>query len=261
MVIVGIHMGHDASLSVIRDGKLIYASSVERHSKVKKDFYLTKEFFINTLECLGITLDNIDFITMGYWNKGTCNFISLYSPEHVSYPFNTFGTYNQSSRILNHIEGTERPELIKGKGYTMPHTIDRMNYPFVDWHQTFRSHLDMNVEIDGYNRLIPGYFVNHHTAHAASTFYTSPFEKSAIFTADASMHDHSNCSGYFVGKGNKLQNFRQPGYMMGNFYDAATEWLGLGPGTLKAGTLMGLSSYGRVSKKAQDNWKKWTCPV
>jgi carbamoyltransferase len=131
----------------------------------------------------------------------------------------------------------------------------------VDWHQTFRSHLDMNVEIDGYNRLIPGYFVNHHTAHAASTFYTSPFEKSAIFTADASMHDHSNCSGYFVGKGNKLQNFRQPGYMMGNFYDAATEWLGLGPGTLKAGTLMGLSSYGRVSKKAQDNWKKWTCPV
>ena len=24
---------------------------------------------------------------------------------------------------------------------------------------------------------------------------------------------------------------------------------------------MGLSSYGRVSKKAQDNWKKWTCPV
>ena len=261
MVIVGIHMGHDASLSVIRDGKLVYSSSVERHSKVKKDFSLTKEFFINTLECLNITLDDIDFITMSFWNKGTCNFISLYSPEHLFYPFNTFGTYNQASRILNHIEGTDRPELIKGKGFTMPYTIDRMNYPLVTWNHTFRSHLDLNIEIEGYDRLIKGYFVNHHTAHAASTFYTSPFEKSAIFTADASMHDHSSCSMYFIGKGNKLQNFRQPGYMMGNFYDSATEWLGLGPGTLKAGTLMGLSSYGRVSKKAQDNWKKWTCPV
>ena len=261
MVIVGIHSGHDASLSVVKDGKLIYASSVERHTKVKKDFSLTKEFFVETLKCLGITLDDIGAITMGFWNKGTCDFISLYSPEDKFYPFNTFGTYNQSSRILNHIEGTARPELIKGKGYTMPDTIDRMNYPFVDWHQTFRSHLEMNVEIEGYDRLIPGFYVNHQTAHAASTFFTSPFEKSAIFTADASMHDHSNCSGYFIGRGNKLQPFRSPGYMMGNFYDAATEWLGLGPGTLKAGTLMGLSSYGKVSKKAQDNWKKWTCPI
>ena len=138
MVIVGIHSGHDASLSVVKDGKLIYASSVERHTKVKKDFSLTKEFFVETLKCLGITLDDIGAITMGFWNKGTCDFISLYSPEDKFYPFNTFGTYNQSSRILNHIEGTVRPELIKGKGYTMPDTIDRMNYPFADWHQTFR---------------------------------------------------------------------------------------------------------------------------
>jgi carbamoyltransferase len=40
----------------------------------------------------------------------------------------------------------------------------------------------------------------------------------------------------------------------------ATEYLGLGPGTIKAGTLMGLSSYGEVSKNARDNWEEWTKP-
>jgi carbamoyltransferase len=97
-------------------------------------------------------------------------------------------------------------------------------------------------------------------AHAASTFFTSPFEKASVFTADASIFDDYSCSGYFVGEKHKLGYFRNPGYTWGNFYDVATELCGLGPGTLKAGTLMGLSSYGRVSKKAIDNWEFWTRP-
>ena len=261
MVIVGIHMGHDASISVIKDNKLIYAGSVERHSKVKKDHYLTKEVFMDVLGCLGISLDDISAITMGYWHKGTCNFINLYSPDSEDYPLNTYGTYNQSSRITNHLEGKDRIEYVPGWGYTLPVLIDRMNFPFASWGHTFRSHFKVNVQIEGYDRPIRGFFVDHQTSHAASAYYTSPFDKSAIFTADASMHDHSSCSGYFLGEGNKIDTFRYPGYLVGNFYDAATEWLGLGPGTLKAGTLMGLSSYGKVSKKAIDKWREWTLPV
>lgn len=254
-------MGHDASISVVKDNKLIYASAIERYSKVKKDYVITKEMFTDILGCLNITLDDIDYLTMGFWNEGTCNFIKLYSPENEAYPLNTFGTYNQASRILNHLDRSDKVEFVEGLGYSLPSMIDRMNYPIASHHHTFSSSFPINCSIEGYNRVIPGYFVNHHTAHAASTFFTSPFEKSAIFTADASMHDHSNVSGYFMGETTKIDYFRFPGYMMGNFYDAATEFLGLGPGTLKAGTLMGLSSYGKVSKKAIDKWKEWTVPI
>lgn len=254
-------MGHDASISVIRDNKLIYAGSVERHSKIKKDHLLSKKIFEDVLECLGLSLDDIDYIAMGYFHKTNAPFITLYSPEDQPYPLNTFGTYSQSSRILNHLEGTDRVEFVKGKGYTLPWSIDRMNYPFATQGHTFKNSFRLNVEIEGYPRLIRGYYIDHHHSHAASTFFTSPYDKSAIFTADASMHDHSACSNMFVGEGNKIDVFRHPGYMVGNFYDSATEWLGLGPGTLKAGTLMGLSSYGKVSKKAIDNWEKWTAPI
>lgn len=261
MVIVGIHTGHDASVSVVKDGKLIFASSVERFTKVKKDHFLPREVFDHILSKLNLTLDDVDHISMGYFNKMCANWITLYSPENQPYPLNTFGIYDQASRILNHIEGEDRVELIPGKGYTLPSTLERINFPFASWNHSFKYWIEVNVEIENYDRIIPGIFVNHHHCHAASVFYTSPFDKSAIFTVDASMHDHSQCSTMFLGDGNWLDVFRYPGYMMGNFYDAATEFLGLGPGTIKAGTLMGLSSYGKISKKAQDNWKEWTTPI
>jgi carbamoyltransferase len=260
MVIVGFHMGHDASISILKDGKLIYSGAMERFSRVKKDFYVPKKVFLDILSAFGLSLDDVEYITMAYWCKSTMDWMDLYSPLDQPYPINTFGTYNQASRILNHIEGADRVEKTE-YGYTFPPTIERINYPFASWNHTFRQSFPLNIRIEGYDRTIFGIFVDHHVAHASSTFYTSPFEEAAIFTADASMHDHSSCSGYFIGKDTWIDVFRYPGYMMGNFYDSATEWLGLGPGTLKAGTLMGLAAYGKVSKKAQDNWKKWTCPV
>lgn len=260
MVIVGFHMGHDASVSIIKDGKLIYSGAMERFSRVKKDFFVSKQVFLDILRSFNLSLDDVGYITMAYWCKGTMNWMDLYSPLDQPYPINTFGTYNQASRILNHIKGEDRIEKTEF-GYTFPFTIERINYPLASWNHTFKTSFHLNIRIEGYNRTIPGYFIDHHTAHAASSFFTSPFKESAIFTADASMHDHSSCSGYFIGKDTWIDTFRYPGYMMGNFYDAATEWLGLGPGILKAGTLMGLAAYGKVSKKAQDNWKKWTCPI
>ena len=37
MVVLGIHGGHDASLSVVRDGRLIGAVSIERFTKRKRN--------------------------------------------------------------------------------------------------------------------------------------------------------------------------------------------------------------------------------
>jgi len=267
MNILGIHMGHDASISIIKNNRLEYSSAVERFTRQKKDDFVPLWVVEKILSDMDMSFDDIDLITMAYWSKDLCPWLDIYSPQEEKYPLSTFGTYELETRITNHLEEyqysdrTKRPELVEGYGYTLPHYLDRMMPPFGNSTISHSQAFKLNCKIEGYDRVITGYFVNHHTAHAASTFYTSPFKDSVIFTADASMHDHHNCSGYFLGYENQIQYFRHPGYMMGNFYDAATEWCGLGPGVIKAGVLMGLAAYGRVSKNAIDNWKSWTRPI
>lgn len=261
MNILGIHSGHDASLALVSNGKLVSAISVERMSRNKKDTQLTREALDRFLASNGITLDDVDQIAMGYWNQETSDWISIYSPYGVNYPLSQMGTYNKESIILNHLENYNNKVYETDYGYTLPYYIDRIQPPYGNTVVTGTHYLDLNCVIDGYDRVIPGYFIDHHMAHAAATYYTSNFKEAAIMTVDASMNDPENCSGYYVAQGNQLTNFREPGLMIGTFYDAATELLGLGPGTTKAGVLMGLAAYGKVSGKVKENADEWLKPI
>lgn len=265
MNILGIHSGHDASLALITDGKLVSSISVERFSRNKKDTYLSADALNRFLKENNVRLNQIDAIAMGYWNKSTSPWLSIYSPYEQFYPFSQMGTYNKESIIMNHLESYENKVKETQWGYTLPNYIDRIQPPYTNTVLTAQYTIQLNCVLDasveGYDRAIPGFFVDHHTAHAASVFYTSQFKKAAIMTADASMNDPENCSGYYIGEGNILSNFREPGLMIGTFYDAATELLGLGPGTTKAGVLMGLASYGKVSGKTKKNADEWIKPL
>jgi carbamoyltransferase len=260
MNILGIHSGHDASLALVSDGKLVSSISVERYSRNKKDTFLSADAVNRFLNDNNIGLDDIDLITMGFWNKQYVDWMDIYHPyEAGNYPFSQMGTYNKESIIMNHLDGYDNKVQETEWGYTLPYYIDRIQPPYTNTVLTGSWTLPLNCVIGGYDRVIPGVFVDHHLAHAAAAYYTSPYERSAILTADGSMNDPENCSGYYVGEGNTLSQFREPGLMIGTFYDAATEFLGLGPGTIKAGVLMGLASYGKVSghvKKHADEWLK-----
>src|SRR4051794_20907650 len=93
-------------------------------------------------------------------------------------------------------------------------------------------------------------FVHHHTAHAASAFFTSPFERAACFTMDASQFRPEACSLFAYGDGNKLHYLMCPGLMIGNAYSNFTDKLGIGNGLFKAGTTMALASFGQPSPAA-----------
>jgi len=261
MKILGIHSGHDASLALVVDGKLVSSISVERYSRNKKDMQLSRESLDKFLLNNEIELDDIDYITMGYWNKGTSPWLDIYSPLDEPYPLSRMGTYNKESMIMNHLESYENKVVETEYGYTLPYYLDRIQPPYSSSVITASHVLGLNCVIEGYDRVVPGFFVDHHMSHAASAYYTSPFDQAAIMTVDASMHDPENCSGYYIGDGNALSTFREPGLMIGTFYDAATEFLGLGPGTTKAGTLMGLAAFGKVSGKVKENAEDWVKPL
>ena len=44
MIVLGLHMGHDASMALAIDGKVIGTTSVERFTRVKKDTQLSKPY-------------------------------------------------------------------------------------------------------------------------------------------------------------------------------------------------------------------------
>ena len=259
MIILGLHMGHDAAVALVKEGKLIGTSSIERFTRRKKDALLDLEYIRLFLKGYDTTLEEVDYITFSTWTKLLAPWMDIYSPLDAVYPLAKFGTWSSNTGITNHLEGSDRVELTE-YGYTLPDMIHRTSMPYISSDINTDNSFHINVRIKGIDKTYKGMFIDHHMSHAASTFYTSGFEEAAIFTADASMHHTEACSGFFVGMGNQIQQFRNPEYMLGNFYDIATEHLGIGPGVIKAGSLMGLAAYGRISKKAYDNWKEWTAP-
>jgi carbamoyltransferase len=259
MIILGLHMGHDASMALIKDGKLLGTSSVERFTRIKKDSIIDKSYLELFLKNWEVKLEDVDLITFSTWTAKLAPFMQIYSPKEKTYPLAQFGTWSAESKILNHLPDQEKV-IETPYGYSLPGMIHRTCMPYSSGDINMDNGFMINVRIDGINKTFNGYFCDHHISHAASVFYTSDFDKSAIFTADASMHHEEASSGMYIGTGTQLMQFKNPGYMFGNFYDIATEHLGIGPGVIKAGSLMGLAAYGRISKKAYDNWKAWTSP-
>ncbi len=102
-----------------------------------------------------------------------------------------------------------------------------------------------------------GVFVHHHLSHCASAYYTSPFARAACFSMDASKDRPEACSLFAYGEGPKLHPLYCPGLMIGNAYHEFTRMLGLGPGIFKAGSTMGLASYGKISALARERWQEF----
>tara|TARA_B100001057_G_scaffold500097_1_gene613467 strand:+ start:5734 stop:7578 length:1845 start_codon:yes stop_codon:yes gene_type:complete len=259
MNILGIHLGHDASIALVKDGKLVGTTATERYSRNKKDLYITKEQVQMFLGEWDMWLEDIDHIALSTWTKDFAPWMSIYSPYDEKYPLGIFGSWHGETPILNHLENTPRVEETDW-GYTLPDLIQRTAKPFSSGDINAPGIWKLNVKIEGIDKVYPGFFIDHHLSHAASAFYTSNFDSAAIFTADASMHHPEACSGFFIGKGNTLQQFRNPGYMWGNHYDVMTEHLGIGPGTTKAGSMMGLAAHGNIRKIGFDRWEEFTAP-
>jgi carbamoyltransferase len=86
--------------------------------------------------------------------------------------------------------------------------------------------------------------VDHHLAHAASAFYSSGFDESAVLVADGSGDGVS--TSIYHGHTEGLDLLRQYPFTqsLGWFYETIAEYVGLGDWT-STGKLMGLAAYGR----------------
>ena len=97
-----------------------------------------------------------------------------------------------------------------------------------------------------YNNAPPIYFVKHHIAHIESAFWGSGFEDAACLVVDGQGESESITLAEVNRRSIRIiKQFGIP-YSLGIFYDAATEYSGLGIDV--PGKFMGLSAYGKPYK-------------
>ena len=142
---------HDASATLVIDGKVIAAAQEERFTRIKNDPSFPTNAIKYCLEEAGITLDMLDAIS--YYEKPLLKF------ERILYSFLS-----------------EAP-----KGYwaflkSMPTWIKQK----LMIRKQIKSELK---KIHNFNsKKIEFLFPSHHLSHAASAFYPSAFKKAAILS-------------------------------------------------------------------------------
>ncbi|MGH3796862.1 MAG: carbamoyltransferase family protein [Pseudonocardiaceae bacterium] len=101
-------------------------------------------------------------------------------------------------------------------------------------HDTWRGHRRPEVHC-----------IDHHMAHAASSFLTSGFDEAAVLVMDGHGENGSTSLGH--GKGDRLtiEQYFPIGDSLGHFFEAVSAHVGLG--RHDAGKLMGLAAYGTPS--------------
>jgi carbamoyltransferase len=200
---------HDAGACLLRDGQLVAAAEEERFSRIKHDARLPMGAANYCLDEAGLDPDELDYVI--FYEKPLLKFERIVAGYAATYP--------------------------------------RSRGAFVSAMQTW---LGQKLWVRGEIRDALGYdgeilFGEHHVSHAASAFFPSPFEESAVLTADGVGEWATTTLG--VGHGLDLEvshEIRYP-HSLGLLYSAFTAYLGfeVNEGEYK---VMGMAAYGRPTQ-------------
>src|SRR5271157_777778 len=207
MKILGINAYHaNASAALVIDGQLVTAVEEERFNRVKYAAGFPVNAIRHCLAEVGLTLQEID---------------------HVAIPRNPW------ARLATKLFYAVR----------MPRfTLDR----FRAMKQFKGIHEDLAAACDVDPKAIRAQLhrIEHHTAHMASAFFVSPFDRAAVLSADG-LGDFAS-SMCAVGEGPKMHILGEVTFphSLGMYYTALTQYLGF----WKFGDeykVMGLAAYGQ----------------
>lgn len=197
---------HDAAAAILEDGVLVAAAEEERFTRKKHDY----NFPINSIRfCLDYAkIDNRDIDYVIFFEKPFVKFERLLQTAIHGFP-GTFSLFNQSVRTW---------------------MFDKI------W---IKSLIVKELGINPANLL----FSEHHLSHAASSYFCSPFEESAILTFDGVGEWATTAISY--GKGTNLNQIKEIHFphSLGLLYSAFTAFLGfeVNEGEYK---VMGMAPYG-----------------
>lgn len=201
---------HDSAACLIRDGKIISAAQEERFTRNKHDFSFPKNAIWYCLDNSGIKGKDLDFVS--FYDKPFLKFSRILE-TYLSYA--PFGIQQFIKAI---------PLWIKQKLWIKEIIIKELSF-------------EGNI-----------IFPEHHESHAASAFFSSPFQKAAFLTIDG-VGEWATAS-YGLGKDNEIHILAELNFphSLGLLYSAFTYYIGfkVNSGEYK---MMGLAPYGEPKYK------------
>lgn len=197
---------HDSAVAAVEDGRISFAIHEERLSRVKHDSRFPIMAFAKTLETCKWKVNDVDVIV--FYENPSLKLQRLYDQVITGWP-RTWTMYSQ--RI---------PRF-----YEFKYPIERV----------IREKLGYRGEVR---------FGEHHRSHAASAFYTSPFERALVLTIDGV--GEYDTTAVFIGEGNSLTKVASVHFpdSLGLLYSVFTQFLGfqINEDEYK---VMGLAPYGK----------------
>jgi len=209
MYILGLNAFHgDSAACLFKDDTLILAIEEERLRRIKHWAGFPSEAIKACLEEAGITIADIDHITIS--RNPSANLFNKIKHSVLN--------IRKISTLLDRLANTQKVASVKqilAKTFAI-------------------SENEIKAEVHN---------IEHHRSHMASSFFASPFEEAAILSIDGFGDFTSTLIG--SGKGNEIEVFDSVIYphSMGVFYTAFTQFLGF----MSYGDeykVMGLAPYG-----------------
>ena len=207
MIILGISCYfHDASAALISDGHLVAAAEEERFTRIKHDYSYPTNAIEFCLKEASIDASEIDYVV--FFEKPFTKFERLLKTAIQGFP-KTYWMFVQSMRTW---------------------LFDKL------W---IKGLIAEHLKIDPKKIM----FSEHHISHAASAYYCSPFQESAILTFDGVGEWATTTMGKGTGSKLEIEEEIHFPHSLGLLYSAFTAFLGfeVNEGEYK---VMGMAPYG-----------------
>lgn len=203
---------HDSAAAIVVDGSIVAAAQEERFTRIKHTPDFPTKAITYCLEEAGLRIDEMDAII--FYDKPLLKFERLLQTYYAFAP----------KGLISFLKAI--PVWLREKMF-----LKKLIYEGLK-------------EVESYDKKkVKLLFSEHHLSHAASTFYASPFQTSAIVTIDGVGEWCTASIG--LGEGKKITMLKEMEFphSVGLLYSAFTYFLGF---TVNSGEykLMGLAPYG-----------------
>lgn len=259
----------DATVTLMEDGRVLYAAAEERFTRVKLQSGFPWRALEDGLQATGTAADDIDTVSYPFlpWQEETRLFEKNLSNERE---FLGEAPNTQTSELMKQaaarvptrsgsIPGLREPNerMDKSVAKTIAYRVlasdglisrniarrgsEEWGRTATAFHKQWHDELEASLDELGLGKKLKR--VEHHVSHAANAFYTSGFDSALIVTLDG--YGSGLAGSVSVGRNGGIERRHGVEYphSLGTFYESVTSGLGLQP-SRHEGKVVGLAAYG-----------------
>lgn len=270
MIVLGISpLDRDATVSLVADGKVLFAAGEERFTRNKLQDGFPLAALHTGLRYTGLRIDDIDLVAYPFfdWQREQECIIENMLDEHTYLDHTPLrdvshqiaqartrvpvfrepipGLPDPNAKMKNPIwkQGIYKIVGIEGKAsrFFAKRSSNRWGQETGVDHQKWQAELESHLHELGLLSKIRRF--DHHLSHAANAFFASGFDRALIVTLDG--YGSGLAGSVSIGEGTRIRRIHKLAYpySLGTFYESVTSSLGLKPGRHE-GKIVGLAAYG-----------------